>query len=278
MIIFISLGVGVSKQDNKTFHFIAGLPRSGTTLLSAILSQNPKFHAGMSSPVAILSSNLIDSLSVGTEFDGVVSRETRRDLVKGLFTNYYKNNPQSVVFDTNRMWCARMQLVKDVFPKAKVIACVRDVAWVMDSLERLYRANPYENTKLFAHAEKGTVYTRTEALLSGNRLLGYSLSAVKDAFYGEHASSVLLVDYDLLVAEPEKVMRLIYSFIGEEWFEHDFTRLSYSAEVFDRVHGIPGMHTVKAKIELNQRKSILPPDLFERCHKLSFWQQLKSKP
>jgi sulfotransferase len=32
-------------------HFISGLPRSGSTLLSAILRQNPRFHAGMTGPV-----------------------------------------------------------------------------------------------------------------------------------------------------------------------------------------------------------------------------------
>ncbi|MEM5734156.1 sulfotransferase, partial [Shewanella algae] len=38
----------------RRFHFISGLPRSGSTLLSAILRQNPRFSAGMSSPVAML--------------------------------------------------------------------------------------------------------------------------------------------------------------------------------------------------------------------------------
>ena len=38
----------------KVVHFISGLPRSGSTLLAAILRQNPRFHAGMSSPVASL--------------------------------------------------------------------------------------------------------------------------------------------------------------------------------------------------------------------------------
>ncbi|MBU0835751.1 MAG: sulfotransferase, partial [Gammaproteobacteria bacterium] len=28
------------------YHFISGLPRSGSTLLAALLRQNPRFHAG----------------------------------------------------------------------------------------------------------------------------------------------------------------------------------------------------------------------------------------
>ncbi|MGA8585530.1 MAG: sulfotransferase [Roseiarcus sp.] len=31
-------------------HFISGLPRSGSTLLAALLRQNPRISAGMSSP------------------------------------------------------------------------------------------------------------------------------------------------------------------------------------------------------------------------------------
>ncbi|HEX8778946.1 MAG TPA: sulfotransferase, partial [Rhodanobacter sp.] len=36
----------------RKFHFISGLPRSGSTLLAAILKQNPRFRAGMTSPLA----------------------------------------------------------------------------------------------------------------------------------------------------------------------------------------------------------------------------------
>ena len=65
-------------------------------------------------------------------------------------------------------------------PTGKVIACVRNVAWVMDSIERLYRANPYENTRLFNDAvERNTVYSRVDTLGMRNRLVGYSWSALK---------------------------------------------------------------------------------------------------
>ena len=40
----------VAKSARK-FHFISGMPRSGSTLLAAILNQNPRFRAGMTSPL-----------------------------------------------------------------------------------------------------------------------------------------------------------------------------------------------------------------------------------
>lgn len=257
----------------RRFHFISGLPRSGSTLLSAILLQNPRFHAGMTSPVGSLFASVLGQCSAGSEFGSVIDTDMRRRLLGGLFDAYYADKTeQSVVFDTNRQWSARLPALRDLFPQSKVIACVRNVAWVMDSIERLYRANPYENTKLFVDdAERNTVYSRVETLAQRNRLVGYAWAALKEAYYGEHADSLLVVDYDLLSQAPEMVMRLVYDFIGEPWFEHDFDNLVYDAPAFDQSLGIAGLHKVKRKVALQSRRTILPPDLFEQYSKLSFW-------
>lgn len=257
----------------RSFHFISGLPRSGSTLLSAILLQNPRFHAGMSSPVGTLFTSVLEQCSAGSEFGSVIDTDMRRRLLRGLFESYYADKvEQSVLFDTNRQWSARLPALMDLFPQAKVIACVRNVAWVMDSLERLYRANPFENTKLFNdEVERNTVYSRCETLAQRNRLVGFAWTALKEAYYGEHAGSVLLVDYDLLSQAPERVLRLVYDFIGEPWFEHDFEHLAYDAPEFDQALGVSGLHKVKPKVALESRRTILPPDLFEKYAELSFW-------
>lgn len=258
----------------SSYHFISGLPRSGSTLLSALLLQNPRFHAGMTSPVGSLFSSLLGQFSAGSEFGPVIEQPVRRRLLRGLFDNYYSEQAEkSVVFDTNRLWCAKLPALLDLFPSAKVIACVRNVAWVMDSLERVYRANPFENTKLFVDdAERNTVYSRVDTLAQRNRLVGFAWAALKEAYYGEHAGSLLLVDYDLLTQAPEKVLRLVYDFIGEPWFEHDFDNLAYDAPEFDQALGVSGLHKVKPKVKLESRRTILPPDLFEKYAELSFWR------
>ncbi|PTT26668.1 sulfotransferase [Pseudomonas sp. HMWF021] len=257
----------------QQFHFISGLPRSGSTLLSAILLQNPRFHAGMTSPVGSLFSSVLDQCSAGSEFGAVIDTAMRRRLLRGLFDSYYADKADKpVVFDTNRQWSSRLPALSDLFPKARVIACVRNVAWVMDSLERLYRANPYENTKLFGDAvERNTVYSRCETLAQRNRLVGFAWAALKEAYYGEHADSLLIVDYDLLTQAPERVLRLVYDFIGEPWFEHDFEHLTYDAPEFDQGLGVAGLHKVKPRVALQSRRTILPPDLFKQYADLSFW-------
>lgn len=261
-------------ETARRFHFISGLPRSGSTLLAAILRQNPRFHAGMTSPVGSLVLGMLNQFSAGSEIAPQVNREQRRRLLRGVFDSYYADQAdKSVVFDTNRLWCARLPAVLDLFPDAKVIACVRNVAWIMDSLERIFRANPFENTRLFnSDSERNTVASRTETLAKGDRLVGFAWSALKEAFYGEQAGSMLVVEYDLLANAPDKVMPLIYGFLDEPWFEHDFERLDYDSPDFDEALGVSGLHRIRPKVAPAVRRSILPPDLFRQYESLSFWQ------
>ncbi len=228
----------------------------------------------MSSPVAELFSGMIGQLGAGSEFGPLVTTDQRRRLGQGLFHSYYADHAdKAVVFDTNRSWSGHMSAALDMFPQAKFIACVRNVAWVMDSVERRFRADPYEITKLFNNdAERSNVYSRVEALAQRNRMVGGPWSMLKQAFYSDQAENLLIVDYDLLAQAPEKVLRLIYEFIGEPWFEHDYQSLSYDEPEFDRNLGLPDLHKVRQKVELLHRRSVLPPDLFAQYSQLSFWQ------
>ena len=256
------------------YHFITGLPRSGSTLLAALLLQNPRLHAGMTSPVGSLLRGMLNQLGAGSEFGPVVTTEQRRRLARGLFDSYYADrSDKQLIFDTNRMWSAQMPALMDLFPGSRLIACVRNVAWIMDSLERRYRANPYEITRLFNDdTERNTVYSRVETLAQRNRLVGYPWTALKEAFYGEHAQSLLIVDYDLLAQAPDKVLPLVYRFLGEPEFAHDFSQVDYDAPEFDQGLGLHGLHKVRTQVALQQRETLLPPDLFEQYSQLSFWQ------
>ena len=145
----------------------------------------------------------------------------------------------------------------------------------MDSLERQFRDNAFENTRLFNNAgERSTVFTRVEALAKANRLVGFPWHALREACYSEFADRLVLVDYDLLVARPADVMKLLYEFLGEEHFDHDFSAVEYDAPAFDAQLGLDGLHRVHKKVEPRPRKTILPPDLFQRYAQLSFWQNL----
>lgn len=256
-------------------HFITGLPRSGSTLLAAILKQNPRFHAGMTSGLGSLVNGAMQIMSPGSETALTLESQQREDILRGLFHNYYQSlTDRPVIFDTNRMWSARMPLLANLFPESKVIACVRDVPWVIDSLERQVRNNPYHFTRLFGQQSQGTVYSRAESLIQHDALVGRAYTGLKEAFYGEQSSSLLIVEYELLAKAPDKVIPLIYQFLGEEYFEHDYNDVDYDAPEFDEALGVSGLHKVRPKVEMQTRRTILPPDLFKRFTGMEFWRDL----
>ena len=254
-------------------HFISGLPRSGSTLLAGILRQNPRFHAGMTSPVGAMYKALEQSMSRRNETAVFIDGPRRRDILAGLFTNYYtKTQSTKVVFDTNRLWCAKLPALTQLLPEAKIICCVRDVNWIMDSIERLVRRNAFEPSGMFGYESGGTVFSRISAAASSDGLVGYALDALKDGFFGEQAPAMILVEYDALVTNPTSTLQSIYDFIGEPWFDHDFNNVEYDADEFDLALGAPGLHTIRRKVEFIARQTVLPPQLFHRFDDDMFWR------
>ncbi len=253
----------------EQIHFISGLPRSGSTLLSGILDQNPSFHAGMTSPVASLINSSLELTGAGSEFYSFFTEAKRIGISRAILEAYYADVDESVIFDTNRIWTARLHQLVELYDNFKVICLVRNPAWVMDSFEKIYRKNPFNYSKMFAAGDRVTVYSRCESLLSGP--VGLGLTALKEAFYGEYSERLLLIDYDLLAKFPDKTLRLLYEFLGIEYFDHDFGNVEYSHDEFDYTLGIKGLHTVQRKVEFKERRSILPPDLFDKYSEMAFW-------
>ena len=256
------------------FHVISGLPRSGSTLLAAILRQNPDIHAGMSSPVLSLVLALQRQMSQENEGAPFVTDAKREAVLRGAVAGFYADlADKSTILDTNRGWCAKLPLIARLWPAAKVIACVRDIGWIMDSLERVPRANPLEPSRMFGFDAGGTVYGRVGALAASDGMVGFALDALREAFFSPEATGrLMLVGYRSLTIEPARVLDAIYDFLGLPPFAHDFENVSYDADEFDRRLGAPGLHRVARKVTPNTREPILPPALFARFEADAFWR------
>jgi len=260
-------------------HFISGLPRSGSTLLAGILRQNPRFHAMMTSPVGSIYMAMQGAMSRRNEAAVFISDQQKRALLAGVFSSYYQEiGSEKVIFDTNRIWCTKLPSLADHFPSAKVICCVRDVSWIMDSVERLIRRNPHELSGLFGFEPGGTVYTRINRLALNDGLVGYALDAVREAYYGEQADRLLLVEYEALTRQPRETIARIYDFIQEQPYVHDFDNVEYDAREFDLAIGAPGLHAVGRTVAYRERPTILPPDLFHRFTGDMFWRNEGGNP
>lgn len=259
-------------------HFISGLPRSGSTLLAALLRQNPRFEAGMSGPLAGLFGALVGQMSARSEFSVFIDDAKRERILLGLFDNYYADCPAEVIFDTSRAWCGWMPAVDRLFPDAKVIACVRDVSWVVDSIEKLVQRNVFSPSSIFNYSAGGTVYTRANAVVGPDGMVGGPYDALKQACYGAQRDRLLLVQYETLTADPAKALTGIYDFIGEPHFDHDFDHVDYDVTEFDERAGTPGLHTVRGTVKAEVRETLLPPELFNRFANDAFWRDPNRTP
>jgi sulfotransferase len=257
-------------------HFISGLPRSGSTLLAALLRQNPKFCSGMSGPLYGLFNTLIGEMSARNEFAVFIDNEQRRRILAGLVREFHAPHAphDGVVFDTSRGWTSKLAAIRELFPASRVIACVRHMPWIIDSIERVAQRNMFQPSIIFDYQPGGTVYSRAEGVAGASGMVGYSYNALKEAFFGEHAGRLMLLQYETLVSEPRRALDAVYEFIGEPAYAHDFERIAFDASAYDERAGTPGLHEIRPRVTASPatRETVLPPDLFRRFENDSFWR------
>jgi sulfotransferase len=257
----------------KEFFFISGLPRSGSTLLSAILRQNPEFYADISSPVQGLIMSTINVITNG-ESNHLIDEDRRKHLLHSLFNAYYDSVKPSTVFDTSRGWTSKTSLLKELYPQTKIICCVRDLPWILDSFERISAKNSLYNAKLTDDEAGQTVTTRCDALMDVKK----EGQVVKPYYFLEEGlllnpAMIMLVEYESLCKTPKNVMREIYEFIGKPYYDHDFKNIEYENEVYDSSINMKSLHTVRKEVSWQERPSILPKSIWEKYGGKEFWRK-----
>ncbi|MCX4161240.1 MULTISPECIES: sulfotransferase [Paraburkholderia] len=263
----------------KHLHLISGLPRSGSTLLCALLRQNPRYTAAMTSPVAMLCGAMHQKMcdpEFGTFFDD----EKRARMLRGVFDSYYADSPSDqVVFDTNRTWTGRLPLLGELYPQSRVICCVRDVAWIIDSIEQMLAKNPLQLSRIFRLQPGASVYARSDVLMNpDNGLIGLAWSNLREAWFGNDAKRLIVVPYEHLSREPGRTMQRLYEALGEPDFPHDFDNVVYDEPDYDALLGMPGMHKVRAKVAHHDRAPCIPPDLYTKVSGANFWLKREMNP
>jgi sulfotransferase len=259
----------------KDFYFISGLPRSGSTLISAILRQNPDFYADISSPVQNLVSSTINVIT-GSESNHLIDEDKRKHILKSIFNAFYEDVVPKTVFDTNRAWTSKTSLLKDLYPQTKIICCVRDLPWILDSFERISAKNSLYGASLTDDEARQTVTTRCDALMDVKK----EGQVVKPYYFLEEGlllnpDMIMLVEYEDLCKNPESVMRGVYEFINKPYFDHDFKNVEYENEVFDKALNMKSLHTVRKEITWQERPSIVPKSVWEKYGGKEFWRTPK---
>lgn len=273
---------------NKTFYFMAGLPRSGSTLLSSILNQNPKFYSGPSSPVLGTMANIENNFLGNELYDGYPKPDQVREIIGSIPHHYYSDVKKPIVFDKNRAWTARIPYIEGyIGQQAKILVPVRRIDEILTSILLMIRRNPFQegqekinfvDEQLVKNNIPISDFNRCDFLLSNGGVVRQSLSAIMEGFEHNFRDKMHFVDYNDLVSRPENTMENVYDFLGEEFYEHDFESVTNAHKENDlRTYGLSDMHDVRSKVEKTapHPSSVLPAEIIDLYNqnkdRLEFW-------
>jgi sulfotransferase len=84
---------------------------------------------------------------------------------------------------------------------------------------------------------------------------------------------LFFVEYEMMCKNPEGMMRAIYNFIGQPYYQHDFNNVEASYDEYDAELNMPGLHTTKKKVGWEPRNFVLPPDVLEKYSNMEVWRE-----
>ena len=251
---------------------MAGLPRSGSTLLSAILNQNPDIYVTPSADTSFLILSLHKTSQVSESYHAGFAPEGYRNIMAKLPDTFYEHIDKPYIIDKNRTWGTPENLeVAELFAEnVKIICPVRPILEVLASFVNLAEKNPNNFIDKFVINYPVSQFrskndARCDALMAANNHIETHIFSLASSLDPRHEGKFHFVAYDDLVNKPEKVIEAIYNFLEIPRFEHTFNNLKWSlmpneSEVF----GIPNMHKVHSKINPSKTDTSI---LSEYVHK-----------
>ena len=240
---------------------LSGLPRTGSTLLSAILSQNPEIHAEGNSAVCQLMWDMQVSI-LGTANQQLIASDrldTGIELIKNIPNIYYKNITALTVIDKCRSWTLpdNMAMLNKYFEhKPKVLVLERPIIEIVKSFVALRQANNYQGD-----LEEGLLDTCSEPIMR-------SYEGVKWA-KANNNGEFLFIQYDDLLYNTKSVIEKIYKFCELEYFKHDFNNIVNKHPENDEVYGMLGQHDIRPTISKRDLDVKLSKEIIAKCKSLS---------
>lgn len=226
----------------KKFIGLSGLPRSGSTLLSSILHQNPLIYAEGNSAVCQLMWDVQESCKYNCYEQLIANNRwnTQAEIVSSIFDTYYSNTDRPIVVDKCRSWTmpSNLEMIKNYLDnKPKIIVMTRDVDEIADSVDRLYK----KNNKSF---------NKKELFIDGSEPLMRSLEGV-DYAKNNNNGEFFFIDYSSLVSNTNTVISNLYEFLELDLFPHDYNNVINENQENDAAYGLIGMHDVRPVVSFN---------------------------
>lgn len=258
---------------------MSGVPRSGSTLLCSILNQNPTMYATPTSP-------LLDLLYLNEQEwrnnPSVIANPISDQLVnisESIINGCWEHVNQNIIVDKHRAWGRNLPTIQKIFGiKPKVIITVRDIPSIIASFMRLLRESTQQPNYIDA-----ILKDRKKFLTDANRadlLWKEYIFDTWDSFktaYEYDSSSLLLVDYDDLVSNPDEQLQRVYQFLELPYYQHDYNAIENESSDDDLMAwGLENLHTIRPNLGKTCRtpSEVLGESIFNKYNNmnLEFWK------
>ena len=261
----------IKKLKSKIF-FLAGLPRSGNTILTSILNQNPDVCCTPNSITLEIFKDLFLLKQIDV-FQNYPDHKSLDNVLDGVFDTYYKDWNYKYIIDRGPAGTdGNLKLIKKhLDPEIKIIFLVRPLLEVLASW--IDWANKTPNSYL---RKMGTPIQACHKLMSAEGHIVKELKCMHNLLKPENKHHVHFVNYDDIVDKPKETIDTIYKFLGIPKYKHRFKNfkqievngLKYDDTIFGK-----GMHTIKTKLLVKTKRDItkiLPQEIIEKYGKIKF--------
>ena len=264
----------------KSYFFLSGLPRSGSTLLAAILSQNPEIYVSITSPLLQFLGQLeMQWIEAYKSFTCPFTNHLQ-NMSKGLLHGFYQEVERKYIIDKSRGWPANIKKLQSLLGKPpKIICTVRDLPSVVSSFYRVIDWEPSGKSPI----DQGLVNDGL-ALNKNNRVERVWHAMVRGSWmsfkagYQEFPDCIHLVEYEDLLSRPDETLQKIYQFLDLETFVHNFENISQPIVEDDSKWGIRNLHTIGRKLERQNARAeeLLGEEIFNTFDslRLEFWRSV----
>lgn len=234
----------------KQFYFLSGLPRSGSTLLSKILCQNPEIFCSSTSPlldyIQQAASHLHD-IKNNHSYGHIINTPLILNQTANSFFSF-TNKP--LIIDKNRSWINCVDAIKQDFTQEpKFIITLRPLDEVITSFYHILQKNNKTITPTRIYVEwVEPIY---------NNLIQFS----------KHKDICCVVTYKDLTNKTPRVLKKIESFLELKNFNYNLDDIRDDSPEDDEKWGISGLHSIRPTINIQHKdpKEILSVNQLEFC-------------
>ena len=240
----------------KKYLYFSGLPRSGNTLLSAILNENSDIYSTGHSFLPDLLFSIKKTEYNSDRFKNYPCHNNLNNVYKNIIPNYYKDcNAKYIIERGDWITPYNINLLNQFVPnKIKMVILVRDILEIIKSYLKICKDNPefYINQQynLLDHTTLFTdeIETKVDLIMAKDKYINTMLYSIHQLKKNNFLKNFLLVDYNDLVDKPEITMNKIYNYYEIEPFKNSFKNLK--APIYnDSIMGAPMHKLMEGKIE-----------------------------